>query len=89
LCIQNKIIKQLRIMEVQKIQINETRGIIKFGTAIINGISIEFSYNPILDKFSSIVYDKYKASGKFDEGGRDVSQEYLVGRKLSKALKCQ
>ena len=74
-------------MEVQKIQINETRGIIQFGTAIISGINVEFCYNPKIDKFTAIVYDKYKASGVFDEGGRDVPQSYLVGRKISKFIK--
>ena len=76
-------------MEVQKIQINETRGIIQFGTAIISGINVEFAYDPKADKFTAIAYDEYKASGIFDEGGRGVSQEYLVGRKISKALRCQ
>ena len=76
-------------MKVQKIQINETRGIIQFGTATISGIDVSFCYNYISDKFSAIAYDKFKASGIFDEGGKDVPQEYLVGRKISKALKCQ
>jgi hypothetical protein len=76
-------------MEVQKIQINETRGIIQFGTAIISGINVEFCYNPKADKFTAIAYDKHKASGIFDEGGRDVPQAFLVGRKISKALRCQ
>lgn len=75
-------------MEVQKIQINETRGIIQFGTAVISGINVEFCYDPKSDKFTAIAYDKYKASGIFDEGGRDVAQSYLVGRKISKALRC-
>jgi hypothetical protein len=74
-------------MKVQKIKIKETRGIIQFGTAIISGIEVNFCYNLYCDKFSAIAYDKYKASGIFDEGGRDVPQEYLVGRKISKALK--
>jgi hypothetical protein len=73
-------------MEVQKIQINETRGIIQFGTATIGCINVEFCYNPKSDKFIAIAYDKHKASGIFDEGGKDVPQEYLVGRKISKAL---
>ena len=76
-------------MEVQKIQINETRGIIQFGTATIEGINVEFCYNPKADKFTAIAYDKHKASGIFDEGGKDVPQAYLVGRKISKALRCQ
>ena len=76
-------------MEVQKIIINETRGIIQFGTALISGVNVEFCYNPKLDKFTAIAYDIYKASGIFDEGGRDVPQEYLVGRKISKAIKEQ
>jgi hypothetical protein len=75
-------------MEVQKITINETRGIIQFGTAIISGINVEFGYNAKDDKFTSICYDYYKASGIFDEGGRSTPQEYLVGRKISKALRC-
>lgn len=75
-------------MEVQKIQINETRGIIQFGTAIISGINVEFCYNPVADKFTAIAYDKYRACGIFDKGiSRDVPQEYLVGRLISKALK--
>jgi hypothetical protein len=74
-------------MEVSKIQINETRGILLFGTATINSINVEFCYNPKIDKFSAIAYDKYAASGIFDEGGKDVPQAYLVGRKISKALK--
>jgi hypothetical protein len=74
-------------MEVQKIKINETRGIIQFGTAIISGINVEFCYNPKLDKFTAIAYDEQKASGIFDECGKDVPQEYLVGRKISKAIK--
>ena len=73
-------------MIVQKIKINETRGIIQFGTALISGISVEFAYNPKSDKFTAIAYDKYKASGIFDEGGKDVPQGYLVGRKISKAI---
>ena len=73
-------------MEVQKIKIYETRGIIQFGAAIISGINVEFSYNPKSDKFTAIAYDKYKASGIFDEGGKDVPQAYLVGRKISKAI---
>jgi hypothetical protein len=74
-------------MEVTKIQINETRGIMQFGTATIEGVNVEFCYNPKADKFSAIAYDKYAASGIFDEGGKDVHQSYLVGRKISKALK--
>lgn len=74
-------------MKVQEIKINETRGIIQFGTAIIEGINVDFCYNPKLDKFTAIAYDKHKASGIFDEGGKDVPQTYLVGRKISKALK--
>jgi hypothetical protein len=77
-------------MEVQKIRINETRGIIQFGTATIEGIEVEFCYNPKSDKFTAIAYDEQRASGKFDEGSsRDVPQEYLVGRKISKALRTQ
>ena len=75
-------------MKVEKIQINETRGIIQFGTAIISGINVEFCYNPKADKFTAIVYDKQKASGIFDEGRKDQPQGFLVGRKISKALKC-
>ncbi len=76
-----------KIMTIQKIKINETRGIIQFGTATISGINVEFCYNPIYDKFTAIAYDKYKASGIFEEGGRDRPQEYLVGRIISKALR--
>jgi hypothetical protein len=74
-------------MEVQKIQINETRGIIQFGTAIISGVNVQFCYNPKSDKFTAIAYDEQKASGIFNEGGKDVPQEYLVGRKIAKSLK--
>jgi hypothetical protein len=74
-------------MIVQKVKINETRGIIQFGTAVISGVSVEFSYNPKCDKFTAIAYDKHRASGIFDEGGKDVPQAYLVGRKISKALR--
>ena len=65
----------------------ETRGIIQFGTAIISGITVHFCYNIAADKFSAIAYDKYAASGVFSEGGKDVPQEYLIGRTISKALK--
>jgi hypothetical protein len=74
-------------MEVQKIKINEVRGIIQFGTATIHNIDVEFCYNPKTDKFTAIAYDEQKASGIFDEGGRDVPQEYLVGRAISRCLK--
>lgn len=74
-------------MEVQAIKIIETRNIILFGTARISGIDVLFSYDERSDKFTAIVYDKYKASGIFDEGGRDVPQEYLVGRIIRPALK--
>jgi hypothetical protein len=74
-------------MEVRKIKINEVRGVIQFGTATIHNINVEFCYNSKTDKFAAIAYDKYKASGIFDEGGKDVPQEYLVGRAISKSLK--
>jgi hypothetical protein len=75
-------------MEVQTIKINETRGVVQIGTAIISGIEVEFCYEQKADKFLSIAYDKYKASGIFDEGSsRDIPQTYLVGRVISKALK--
>jgi hypothetical protein len=74
-------------MEVQQIKINETRGIMQFGTAIISGINVEFCYISKSDKFTAVAYDKYRASGIFDEGGKDVPQAYLIGRKISKALR--
>jgi hypothetical protein len=73
-------------MNVQSIKINEIKGIIKSGTALISGVNVEFCYNFKEDKFTAISYDKYKASGIFTEGGRDVPQTYLVGRVISKAL---
>jgi hypothetical protein len=79
--------QKLDIMQVQTIKINETRGIIQFGTALISGINVEFCYNFKEDKFTAIAYDARKASGIFTEGGRDVPQTYLVGRVISKALK--
>lgn len=74
-------------MKVEKIQINEIKGIMQIGTATIEGIDVNFCYDPQADRFTAIVYDKYKASGKFDEGGKNVPQAYLIGRKISKALK--
>jgi hypothetical protein len=74
-------------MTIEKIKINETRGIIQFGTATISGINVEFSYNAKEDKFTGIAYDKYRASGIFEEGGRSTPQAYLVGRIIAKALK--
>jgi hypothetical protein len=74
-------------MELQEIKINETRGIIQFGTAVISGINVEFCYNCKADKFTAICYDKHKSSGIFPERGKDCPQEYVVGRFISKALK--
>ena len=74
-------------MTIEKIKLNEIRNIIQFGEATISGIHVLFSYNIKNYKFTNIAYDKYKASGIFDEGGRDTPQEYLVGRVILKALR--
>jgi hypothetical protein len=75
-------------MTVQEIKINETRGIIQFGTAVISGVRVEFCYNYREDKFTAIAYDQYKANGIFPEHtGR--TQGYSVGRAISKALRCK
>ena len=73
-------------MNVQKITITETRGIIQFGEAIIDKISVQFSYNLKSDNFTAIVYDKFKASGIFPEG-ENKPQSFLVGIAIKKALK--
>ena len=73
-------------MNVQKIKITETRGVIQSGEAIIDRITVQFCYNSKLDNFTAIVYDKYKASGIFPEG-ESKPQSFLVGRAIKKALK--
>jgi hypothetical protein len=75
-------------MNVQKIKITETRGIIQFGEAIIDKIIVQFCYNLKSDKFTAISYDRFKASGIFPEGrNKDIPQSYLVGNAIKKAIK--
>lgn len=75
-------------MNVQEIKIRETRGVIQFGEALIDSVSVYFSLNTKNNKFTSIAYNEYEASGIFPEGSsRDVPQSYLVGRAILKSLK--
>jgi hypothetical protein len=70
-----------------QITINETRGIIQFGEAIILGIPVSFCLNTISKKFTAIAYDEFKASGIFPEGSsKGVPQKYLVGQIILKSI---
>ena len=72
------------ILTTTSIKITETRGIIQFGTAVINTVEVQFCYDHRNDRFTSIVYDVYKASRNFPEVHNQI---YLVGRQISKSLK--
>jgi hypothetical protein len=75
-------------MEIQAIELEKTAGILYKGQSVISKINVYFYYNPLLDKFTAIAFDKYKASGIFHEGiTRDQPQEYVVGRFLSSYIR--